>query len=72
MKRYTKYYLNLLTIIVGVSLSSYLFLSCTTKNNSSVEASITINKDENAEAYNPMIFGGFLEHFGKPNHTNKY
>ena len=65
MKRYTKYYLNLLTIIVGVSLSSYLFLSCTTKNNSSVEASITINKDENAEAYNPMIFGGFLEHFGK-------
>ena len=65
MKRYPKYYLNFLTIIVGVSLTSYLFLSCTTKNNSSVKASITINKDENAEAYNPMIFGGFLEHFGK-------
>ena len=65
MKGYFKYYKNLLTIIIVVSLSSYLFLSCTTQSDSTIKASITINKDENAKAYNPMIFGGFLEHFGK-------
>ena len=65
MKGYHKYYLNLLTIIIGVSLSSFPFFSCTTKSNSTIKATISINKDENAEPYNPMIFGGFLEHFGK-------
>ena len=65
MKGYHKYYLNLLTIIIGVSLSSFLFFSCTTQSNSTIKATISINKDENAEAFNHMIFGGFLEHFGK-------
>ncbi len=31
----------------------------------SIKASITINTDVEAKPYNPMIFGGFLEHFGK-------
>ena len=59
MKGFSKYYLNLLKIIIGVSLPSFLFFSCTTQSDSTIKASITINKDENAEAYNPMIFGGF-------------
>ncbi len=45
--------------------ASFLFFSCTTQSNSTIKATISINKDENVEAYNPMIFGGFLEHFGK-------
>ena len=41
------------------------FLSCTTKKTTSIKANVTINTDATVKAYNPMIFGGFLEHFGK-------
>jgi len=41
------------------------FLSCTTKQTTSIKANVTIKTDGNIKAYNPMIFGGFLEHFGK-------
>ena len=40
-------------------------LSCTTRQPTSIQASVTINTDATAKTYNPMIFGGFLEHFGK-------
>ena len=41
------------------------FLSCTTKQTTSIKANVTIKTDATIKAYNPMIFGGFLEHFGK-------
>ncbi|GIR26888.1 MAG: hypothetical protein CM15mP41_0740 [Flammeovirgaceae bacterium] len=65
MKGYHKYYLNLLLIIIGVSYHHFFFFLHDKKSNSTIKATISINKDENVEAYNPMIFGGFLEHFGK-------
>jgi len=39
--------------------------SCTTQQPKSIQANVTINTDATAKPYNPMIFGGFLEHFGK-------
>ena len=49
----------LLSLLFSVS-------SCTTKQpKSTIQANVTINTDATAKAYNPMIFGGFLEHFGK-------
>jgi len=49
----------LLSLLFSVS-------SCTTKQpKSTIQANVTINTDATAKPYNPMIFGGFLEHFGK-------
>jgi hypothetical protein len=39
-------------------------LSCTTQQPASIQANVTINTDATVKTYNPMIFGGFLEHFG--------
>ena len=39
--------------------------SCNTKQPNSIQANVTIDIDATAKPYNPMIFGGFLEHFGK-------
>ena len=39
-------------------------LSCTTQQPVSIRANVTINTDATVKTYNPMIFGGFLEHFG--------
>ena len=39
--------------------------SCTTQQPTSIQANVTINTDATTKTYNPMIFGGFLEHFGK-------
>ena len=39
--------------------------SCTTQQPTSIKANVTINTDATTKTYNPMIFGGFLEHFGK-------
>ena len=50
--------------LTSLSLLCFM-LSCTTQRNTSIKASITINTDVKAKPYNPMIFGGFLEHFGK-------
>lgn len=40
-------------------------LSCTKQEPISIQANVVINKEIPAKNYNPMIFGGFLEHFGK-------
>ena len=48
-----------------VSLLLCFVLACTTKQPAAYQASITINTDTPARKYDPMIFGGFLEHFGK-------
>ena len=50
--------------LILVSLTLYL-LSCDTKKNTSIYASVIIDVDDDPKLYNPMIFGGFLEHFGK-------
>ena len=39
--------------------------SCNTKQISSIQANVTIDIKSNPKPYDPMIFGGFLEHFGK-------
>ena len=43
----------------------FCLLSCEIKKNNSIHASVTIKTDAKPKPYNPMIFGGFLEHFGK-------
>jgi alpha-N-arabinofuranosidase len=50
-----------------LSLLLCFVLSCTTKQPPSYQASITINTDTDTptKTYNPMIFGGFIEHFGR-------
>ena len=52
------------SIIILLSLLCCV-LSCTTRQPTSIQANVTINTDATAKPYNPMIFGGFLEHFGK-------
>ena len=52
------------SIIILLSLL-FCVSSCTTQQPKSIQASVTINTDATAKPYNPMIFGGFLEHFGK-------
>ena len=47
---------------------SFLFLiavACTEQHKQPNQATISINTDVQAINYNPMIFGGFLEHFGR-------
>ena len=51
------------SIIVFLSLLCCV-LSCTTQQPKSIQANVTINTDATVITYNPMIFGGFLEHFG--------
>ena len=41
------------------------FFSCETQKSTPIKANVTINTDTIAKPYNPMIFGGFIEHFGK-------
>ena len=41
------------------------FLSCNIRQPTSYQASVIINTDTPTKIYDPMIFGGFLEHFGK-------
>ncbi len=65
MNKYPKHIPNIFIIITWLTLSLPFILSCTKQNSSSIKASIRINTDINAKPYNPMIFGGFLEHFGK-------
>ena len=43
----------------------FCLTSCNTKQPNSIQADVTIDTDATAKPYNPMIFGGFLEHFGK-------
>ena len=43
----------------------FCITSCNTKQPNSLHANVTIDTDATAKPYNPMIFGGFLEHFGK-------
>ena len=43
----------------------FCITSCNTKQPNSIQANVTIDTDATAKPYNPMIFGGFLEHFGK-------
>jgi len=38
--------------------------SCSKNNATCYEATVEINLDSAIAAYNPMIFGGFIEHFG--------
>ena len=42
-----------------------VFYSCKTQTSTSIKANVTINTDITAKPYNSMIFGGFIEHFGK-------
>ena len=50
--------LILLSLLLCVS-------SCNTQKPTSIQANVIINTDATTKTYNPMIFGGFLEHFGK-------
>ena len=43
----------------------FCLTSCNTKQPNSIQADVTIDTDATAKPYNSMIFGGFLEHFGK-------
>ena len=43
----------------------FCLISCNTKQPNSVHANITIDTKSIPKSYDPMIFGGFLEHFGK-------
>lgn len=45
----------------------FLILSCTPaeEQSQSITASVIINSNATAKPYNPMIFGGFMEHFGR-------
>ena len=52
------------SIILLLSLLCCVF-SCTIQQPTSIQAHVTINTDTTVKTYNPMIFGGFLEHFGK-------
>ena len=52
------------SIIILLSLL-FCVSSCTTRQPTSIQANVTINTDATTKTYNPMIFGGFLEHFGK-------
>ncbi|MCH2084674.1 MAG: hypothetical protein MK226_19965 [Saprospiraceae bacterium] len=53
-KRYSTLFLGLLCVI----------LSCTRQQAIPVQAKVTVNTAAMVKTYNPMIFGGFLEHFG--------
>ena len=53
---------------LSIIILSLLFCisSCTTQQpTSTIQANVTINTKATPKIYNPMIFGGFLEHFGK-------
>ena len=52
------------SIIIFLSLV-FCVSSCNTKQISSIQANVTIDIKSNPKPYDPMIFGGFLEHFGK-------
>ena len=52
------------SVVILLILLCYV-LSCNTQQPTSIHANVTINTDATAKPYNPMIFGGFLEHFGK-------
>ena len=52
------------SIIIFLSLL-FCVSSCNTKQISSIQANVTIDIKSNPKPYDPMIFGGFLEHFGK-------
>lgn len=52
------------SIILLLSLTCCV-LACTTQQPASYQASVTVNTDTPPKIYDPMIFGGFLEHFGK-------
>lgn len=43
----------------------FCVISCDTQKKISIHATVTINTDAEPKLYNNMIFGGFLEHFGK-------
>ena len=52
------------SIIILLSLL-FCVSSCNTRQPTSIQANVVINTDTTTKTYNPMIFGGFLEHFGK-------
>ena len=43
----------------------FCLISCNTQEPNSVHANVTIDIKSIPKSYDPMIFGGFLEHFGK-------
>ena len=44
---------------------TFFIISCDYDKSPTVKANIIINTNSNPKPYNPMIFGGFIEHFGK-------
>jgi len=54
------------TLILVMSILICVF-SCkhTTQQPETIKATITISTDASAKPYNPMLFGGFMEHFGR-------
>jgi len=51
---------------ISIFLFYFVFvIACTTKQPPTYQVSITINKDIPVKTYDPMIFGGFIEHFGR-------
>ena len=52
------------SIIIFLSLL-FCLISCNTQEPNSVHANVTIDMKSIPKSYDPMIFGGFLEHFGK-------
>ena len=49
---------------IFILIVAFIF-SCKTQTLTSIKANVTITTDITAKPYNPMIFGGFIEHFGK-------
>jgi len=57
--------MNRLKSTILISLLLCFVLACTTKQPEAYQASININTEMSAKTYDPMIFGGFIEHFGR-------
>ena len=43
----------------------FTLVVCEAQQTASIQARVVINTNTPAKKYDPMIFGGFLEHFGK-------
>ena len=43
----------------------FCIFSCNKQHSEFYQASVIINRNVSSKTYNPMIFGGFIEHFGK-------
>ena len=59
---------SLSQILSRATLSVILFctaVACNQQKKTTIQATVAINTDVPAKTYNPMIFGGFMEHFGR-------